>query len=49
MKNSHKTPKKFSWKVTVEQNAVADKGPFQEQCSCGPGGGDQCAGQCGSK
>jgi len=43
-----KNPKKFSWKVTVKQKPITNNSTtFQEQCSCGSGGGSQCHGQCG--
>ena len=49
MKNFSKTPKKFSWKVTVTPKQVPNTVVFQEQCSSGPGGGNQCCGQCRGK
>jgi len=50
MKGRAKTPRKFSWKIKIEPNKqVLGTIVFQEQCSCGPGGGGQCCGQCGGK
>jgi hypothetical protein len=50
MKSRKNVPKKFSWKITVKQNkTVPGTVVFQEQCSSGAGGGNQCCGQCGGK
>jgi len=49
MKGRSKAPKKFSWKITTEPKQIPGTIVFQEQCSCGPGGGGQCCGQCRGK
>jgi hypothetical protein len=50
MKSRTKIPKKFSWKITAKpKKQTPDTIVFQEQCSCGPGGGGQCNGQCDGK
>jgi len=49
MKSCSKVPKKFSWRLVTEPKATADSVCTQEQCGCGPGGGDQCCGQCGGR
>jgi len=47
---AEKRPKNFSWKITKRpKRQLFGKIVFQEQCSCGPGGGGQCQGQCGGK
>lgn len=45
-----KTPKKFSWKVTVKPRPILGVICFQEQCSSGGGGNGKCGGggKCGS-
>ena len=47
MKGHSKTPRKFPWRITTESRLTPGTVSFQEQCSCGSGGGNQCQSQCG--
>ena len=40
-------PKKFAWKVTVNQKPISGTIVSQGQCRSGGGGNGKCGGKCG--